>query len=277
MTSLDHSTQTTIVTGASSGIGAALARRLAARGSDLVLVARRVDRLEHLAAELRSAHGTRVEVVGLDLAAPHPGATLAAELDRRGVRVTSLVNNAGFGTDGAFADDDPEQLASLVAVNVGAVVDLTRAFVGQLSAAGTGYLVNIASVAAYQPIPGMAVYAASKAFVLSFTEALWWELRGTGVRTLVFSPGLTSTEFFDQIGTAQYGDDFQSPEQVADAVLRSLDGRRAGPSTTARRRDALAAAVVRLLSRRAAVVAAARFAGADRLMDRGSLLAGVGR
>ncbi|GIG39203.1 SDR family NAD(P)-dependent oxidoreductase [Cellulomonas phragmiteti] len=267
MTALDYSSQTTIVTGASSGIGAALARRLAARGSDLVLVARRVDRLEHLAAELRDAHGTRVEVVGLDLAAPHPGAALAAELDRRGVRVTSLVNNAGFGTDGAFADEDPAQLASLVAVNVGAVVDVTRAFVGPLSAAGTGFLVNVASVAAYQPIPGMAVYAASKAFVLSLTEALWWELRGTGVRTLAFSPGLTRTEFFDQIGTAQYGDDFQSPEQVADAVLRALDRRRPAPSATARRRDAVATVLSRLLSRRAVVTATARVAGAERLMD----------
>ena len=266
MSPINWTTQTTLITGASSGIGAALAHALAGRGSDLVLVARRLDRLEDLAAALRTRFGTRVEVVALDLGRPAPGAALADELARRGVRVTSLVNNAGSGTDGPFRDEDPATQAALIALNVTAVVDVTRALVGQLTEAGHGVLVTTASMAAYQPIPGMAVYAASKAFVLSFTEALWWEMRGTGVRTLAFSPGLTRTEFFDAIGTDQYGGGFQSPEDVAEALVRALDRRRSVPSALSRRANVAAPLVGRLLSRRATVLATARLAGSQRLM-----------
>jgi hypothetical protein len=266
MTAVDYSAQTTLVTGASSGIGVAFARRLAARGSDLVLVARRQDRLDALADELRAAHGVRVEVIACDLTQPRPGRILADELDRRGVQVTSLVNNAGFGTDGAFLDEDPDRLADLVALNIAAVVDLTRTFLRPLTDAGTGILVNVASMAAYQPIPGMAVYAASKAFVLSLTEALWWETRGSGLRTIALSPGLTRTEFFDVIGTEQYSGSFQTPDEVVDAALRALDRRRPGPSTLTRRANVVATTLTRFLSRRAAVLAAARYSGAERLV-----------
>jgi short-subunit dehydrogenase len=231
-----------------------------------VLVARRLDRLDALAGELHAQHGVRVETIALDLTLPHPGATLAAEVARRGVEVTSLVNNAGFGTDGAFRDEDPAQLSAMLALNVGAVVDVTHAFLDRLTAAGTGVLVNVASMAAYQPIPSMAVYAASKAFVLSFTEALWWETKGTGLRTLAFSPGLTRTEFFDEIGVESYSGTFQSPDDVAVAALRALDRRRAAPSATSRRGAALSTAVARLLSRRTTVLATARIAGAAHRM-----------
>ncbi|MFL1382022.1 SDR family NAD(P)-dependent oxidoreductase [Nocardiopsis protaetiae] len=261
---LDHAAQTTLITGASSGIGAALARRLAARGSGLVLVARRAERLESLAAELRAAHGVRVETVSADLARPGAGRELAAEIDRRGIRVTSLVNNAGIGADGAFADQDPDELEALLALNVTALVDVSRAFIGRLSA--DGYLVNIASMAAYQPIPGMAVYAASKAFVLSFTEALWWETRDRGPRTLAFSPGLTRTEFFDGIGTDGYAGNFQTPDEVATALVRALDRRRSTPSSLSRAANAVATTLTGLLGRRTAVLATARVAGSAALM-----------
>ncbi|MFC8192128.1 SDR family NAD(P)-dependent oxidoreductase [Cellulomonas sp. NPDC057328] len=266
MTRIDHRLQTTLVTGASAGIGAALARRLAARGSALVLVARREDRLHDLAAELRAAHGVAVETVAADLTQPRPGRALADELAARGVRVTSLVNNAGVGLDGPFAAEDPDRLHDLVALNMGAVVDLSRTFLPDLVAAGSGFLVNVTSIAAYQPSPGMAAYAASKAFVLSLTEALWWETRGTGVRTLAFAPNLTSTEFFDTIGADAYRGRFQTPDDVAAALVRALDRRDPGPSTTARRQDVALTRAARLLGRRATVRMMALVAG-DRLLS----------
>ena len=179
MTPIDYSRQTTLITGASSGIGVEFARHLAHRGSDVVLVGRRQDRLEELAAELQAAYGVRAVPVALDLSAPDAGRVLAAEVDRRGLSVTSLINNAGFGADGPFHEQDPDRLRDLLTVNVVGLVDVTRALIGSLRAADHGVLINIASMAAYQPIPAMAVYAASKAFVLSFTEALWGEARGT--------------------------------------------------------------------------------------------------
>ncbi|WP_051049561.1 SDR family NAD(P)-dependent oxidoreductase [Nocardiopsis ganjiahuensis] len=270
---IDHAAQTTLITGASSGIGAAVARELAARGSDLVLVARRTERLEALSAELRAAHGVGAETVPADLTRPGAGRELAAEVDRRGIRVTGLVNNAGIGADGAFRDQDPAELERMLALNVSAVVDVSRAFVGRLTEARGGYLVNIASMAAYQPIPGMAVYAASKAFVLSFTEALWWETRGSGLRTMAFSPGLTRTEFFDGIGDEGYPNSgFQTPEQVAAALVRALGRRRSTPSTVSRPGNVFATSVARFLSRRAAVSATATAARSAELMGkRGSV------
>lgn len=271
MDELDFRRQTTLITGASSGIGAALARELAARGSGLVLVARRLDRLDALAAELRAAHGVDVATATVDLSAPRPGPALRDELRRRGITVTSLVNNAGFGTDGAFRDEHPERLAREIAVNIGAVVDLTSTFLADLCAAGDGVLLNVTSEAAYQPIPGMATYAASKAFVLAFTEALWAELRGSGVRVLAFAPGLTATEFFDEIGTGQYPGRFQTAEEVAARAVRALAGRSPGPSARARRSGAVAGWFSGLLTRRARVLAIARIAGSERLMRAGEL------
>jgi short-subunit dehydrogenase len=267
--SIDHASQTTLITGASSGIGAALARRLAERGTDLVLVARRAERLEALAAELRDAHGVGVETVSADLGRPGAGRGLAAEIDRRGLEVTSLVNNAGVGMDGAFRDQDPDGLGAMVALNVGAVVDLSRAFVGRLAERGDGYLVNVASMAAYQPIPGMAAYAATKSFVLSFTEALWWETRDSGLRTMAFSPGLTRTEFFDAIGTEGYPSGFQTPDEVALALVRALDRRRSVPSALSRAGNVLATSLPRFFGRRSTVLVTARAARSAQLMRKG--------
>jgi short-subunit dehydrogenase len=250
MTAIDFSQQTTIVTGASSGIGAAFARELARRGSNLVLVARRLDRLQTLASELQTAHGIRVTPIALDLSTPGAGRSLAAEIADRGLAVTGLVNNAGFGTDGAFHDEDPARLTDEINVDVANLVDITRAFIEPMRAAGTGILVNVASLAAYMPNPGMAVYSACKAFVLSFTEALWFEARGTGLRVLCLSPGLTRTEFFDALDGGAYNGSYQTPEQVVQTAMRVLDrgGRR--PSVQSGRMNALTTMLPRFFTRK---------------------------
>ena len=232
MTKIDYRNQTTIVTGASSGLGAEFARQLAARGSNLVLVARRADRLESLADELTRAHGVTVTVIARDLGLPDAGRTLRAELESRGIHATGLVNNAGFGTHNAFPDEDPDRLQDMIALNVGALVDLTRAYIEPLTSAGTGVLINVASLLGFQPTPYLSAYGATKAFVLSFTESLWEETRGTGLRVLAVCPGATGTEFFDVAGSqsADYGAKRATPEQVVTIALDTLDRRSAPPS-----------------------------------------------
>ncbi|MGA5297451.1 SDR family oxidoreductase [Streptomyces sp. SCA2-2] len=256
MTAVDYRTQTTLITGASAGLGAEFARQLAARGSGLVLVARRRERLEELAAELREKHRIQVHVVEMDLAADHPGQALAARVDLLGLHVTSLINNAGFATFGSFHQADPERLRREIAVDVTAVADISRAFIDQLRAAGSGVLVNVASVAAYQPNPRMALYGATKAFVLSLTEALWEESRGTGLRVLALSPGATRTEFFDVVGTTQAagGTRLASPVDVVRTALAALDRRNPPPSVIAGRMNRVMAFVARRLATRRQVV-----------------------
>lgn len=267
MTRRDYRSHTILLTGASSGIGHVLAGRLAARGASLLLVARRIDRLDALAAELRAAHGVRIETLGLDLSEPRPGRRIRDAAESLGMSITGVVNNAGFGTDGPFRAEDPDRLATEIAVDIAAVVDITREFVDDLRAAGNGLLVNITSEAAAQPIPGMAVYAAAKGFVRSFTEALWWELKDAGVATVAFAPGLTATEFFDEIGTDQYPARAQSPQRVADALLRVLDRRRPGPTARANRGTAVVDVIAGLVGRRGLVQLTARVAGSARLMS----------
>lgn len=252
MPAVDYRTQTTLVTGASSGIGAELARQLAARGSALVLVARRADLLEALAAEIRRAHGTRVDVVVADLVEPGAADRLAAEVARRGLRVTSLVNNAGFGLQGAFHEADAQRLRDMVQLDVAALTDVTRVFVEDLRAAGTGVLVNVASIAAYLPTPGSAVYGASKAYVLQLTEALAVESAGTGLRVLALSPGITRTEFFDVYGTPSSAmGGVQEPADVVATTLRALDRSTPPASVVSGWRNRALTSVVRLLPRAA--------------------------
>ncbi len=249
---VDYRGQTTLITGASSGLGVEFARRLAARGSGLVLVARRKDRLEALAEELTAAHGVTVSVIAADLGLPGAGAALAQETARRGLTVTGLINNAGFGTYGPFHESDPDGLTGQISVNVTGLVDIARAFIGPLRAAGRGVLVNVGSTASYQPAPRMAVYAATKAFVLSFTEALWLESAGSGLRVLALSPGPTRTEFFHEIGTEgpTAGLSMQSAEQVVETALRTLDRRNPPPSVVSGRRNHLLSLLPRLTTRR---------------------------
>ncbi|MEV6597866.1 SDR family NAD(P)-dependent oxidoreductase [Actinoplanes sp. NPDC051346] len=268
MTPVDYRRQTTLITGTSSGIGAEFARQLAARGSALVLVARREDRLRAMAAELTAAHGVEVAVLPADLSLPDAGPALAAAAAERGLAVTSVINNAGLGNYGPFHTADPAQLTTMINVDLTALVGITRAFIGPLREAGNGVLVNVASLTAYLPMPSMAVYAAAKAFVLSFTESLWQESRGTGVRVLALSPGATSTEFFEVVGTdaADGGTPRQTPAEVVGVALRTLDRRNPPPSVISGGRNRLMVAASRRVPRR--VVLAVSGAVAARNADR---------
>ncbi|WP_435736395.1 SDR family oxidoreductase [Cellulosimicrobium sp. PMB13] len=248
---LDHTRQTVLITGASSGIGAEFARQLAARGSSLVLVARRAERLEALAEELGDAHGTDVVTVPMDLARPGVGRLLQRELEARDVEVTSVINNAGFARLGLFHAQELPSISAELALDVVSVVDISHAFMPALRRRGDGFLLNVASMAAYQATPTMAVYGASKAFVLNLTEALWYEARDTGLRVIALSPGATRTEFFDVAGEgADGGSRRMSADVVVATALRALERRNPPPSVVAGRSNRLAAVASRLVGRR---------------------------
>ena len=189
-----------LVTGASSGIGAAIARELAGRGHGLVLVARRRDRLEALAAELSAEHGIRAEALGCDLAKATSRQRLPARIEALGLEISVLVNNAGFATGGPFHESDPQRELQQVRVLVEAVVALSSAFLPKMVARGRGAVLNVASTAGMQPMPYSAGYSAAKSYVLSFSEALHHELRGAGVTVTALAPGPVSTEFWDVAG-----------------------------------------------------------------------------
>ncbi len=191
------STQRTraLVTGASSGIGAELARVLAARGHDLVLTARGVAQLEALAGELTAKHGIRAEAIAADLADPAGAGRLTAALAERDLEIDVLVNNAGIGMHGAFAEGDPKTQLDLLQVNVASLTHLTRLLLPGMLARRAGRILNVASTAAFVPGPFMAVYYASKAYVLSLSVALSNELAATGVTVTALCPGPTRTRF----------------------------------------------------------------------------------
>ena len=223
---------TALVTGASSGIGEQLARQLAARSVNVVLAARNEGRLEALADELRRAHpGVSATVMAADLSAAGSAQDLVSGLERAGTGIDLLVNNAGVGSHGRFVDEDPDAVTRQIQLNCTSLVALTSALLPPMITRGRGGVINVASTAAFQPIPTMAVYAASKAFVLSFSEALWAETNTTGIRVLALCPGPTDTRFFE---TAAPGKQFltrsrQSPEQVAAVALRAFETGK-GPS-----------------------------------------------
>lgn len=189
-----------LVTGASAGIGAELARLFAAEGCELILVARRRERLDELAAALTREFGVRCSAVAADLGRPRAGRDLARELASRGLEVDVLVNNAGFGNRDSFAAQDADRQREMIDLNVTELVGLTRALLPAMLDRGRGGVVNIASTAAFQAGPYMAVYYATKAFVLSFTEALSVELEGTGVTATCVCPGATRSEFAEVAG-----------------------------------------------------------------------------
>ncbi len=248
--------QTALVTGASSGLGAAFARALARRGADLVLVARSEGVLHQTAEQLRGAHGGRVEVISQDLAQEGAADAVAARLTELGVTVDMLVNNAGFATQGPWETIRPERDHAQV-INVVAVVDLTHALVPGMLERGAGSVVNVASLGGFQPAPRLAVYAASKAFVLSLGQALAAELGGGGVRVLTVCPGPIDTPFFDVLGSrdAAIGQQL-TPEQVVDRALRALE--RGRTLVVPGWRNALTAHASRLLPRRLVLAVAER-------------------
>lgn len=213
-----------LVTGASAGIGEAFARRLAERGMHLVLSARREDRLRALAVELEGAHGIRTAVVPTDLAetgAPQHLWEAASE----GRELHLLVNNAGFGAQGRFDQVPLARHRDVVRVDCTAPMELAWLAIQEMRRRGEGGIVNVASIAAYQPVPDLAVYAAGKAFLLSLSEALWAENRDAGIRVLALCPGRTPTEFQSVAGTGSAEGAFghRTPEQVVDAGLRALE------------------------------------------------------
>lgn len=218
---------TCLVTGASSGIGSEIARELAQRGHGVTLVARREERLRELADELTNTHGIRAEVVGGSVADHDGRAELAAEIERRGLTVETLVNNAGYGSTGRFQDLDPDGEEGMVRLNVEAVVGLCGIYASRMVARGRGAILNVASIAAFQPLPYQATYAATKAFINSFTEALHTDLAGTGVTVTVVCPGLTETEFGEEAGMGSF-DRLPSflvdvPRDVAHAAVEGLE------------------------------------------------------
>jgi short-subunit dehydrogenase len=208
-----------VVTGASSGIGADLARQLAAKGHPLVLVARRKERLDALAAELRAAHKVEVDVVAQDLATPDGPSALFEAVRALGRDVEVLVNNAGYGMQGRFLDMDMGEVERMFRLNATALTELTQRFAKAMVARRRGYILNVASASAFLPTPYVAAYAATKAYVLAFSEALRYELRDTGVSLTTLYPGITTTEF-NEVAHAKTPRLMDLSILTADAVAR---------------------------------------------------------
>src|SRR5438876_2053369 len=218
---------TTLITGASSGIGEVFARKLAARGRNVLLVARSEDKLITLCNELGRSNSVRAQYVALDLSKPESPARLFEEAEQRGLVVDTLINNAGFGSMGEFSKLDPVRELNMIDLNIKALVELTYRFLPPMLERKQGEIINVASTAAFQAVPFMATYAATKAFVLSFSEALWEENRPHGIQVMALDPGLTDTNF---IAASRMDRPparvSQTPEQVVDTALRALKRRK---------------------------------------------------
>lgn len=214
---------TTLITGASSGIGEAFARRMAARGDNVLLVARSEEKLASICNELGRAHDINAQFVGMDLAEAEAPGKLFEETERRGIQVDALINNAGFGSMGDFASLPLDRELAMIDLNVKSLVALTHYFIKPMRERKKGTIINVASTAGFQGVPGMTTYAATKAFVLSFSEALWVENRAFGVHVMALCPGVTETNFF----VAGKMDrppmrSAQTPDEVVQTALRGL-------------------------------------------------------
>lgn len=240
---------TALITGSSGGIGEEFALQFARRQVNLVLVARRADKLAALREKLLAlSPGIAVDVISADLSVPGSAAELASKVGELGRRIDVVVNNAGVGLHGDFVGQEASVNAAQIQLNCVTLVELTALFLPAMTQAGRGVVLNVASTAAFQPTPGMAVYGATKAFVLSFTEALWKETQGTGVRVLALCPGATETEFF-----ARSGEDFmtsgrQTSKQVVDTAMSAID--KTTPTVISGWRNALLATGYRIAPRR---------------------------
>lgn len=246
---MDLSSNTALITGSSGGIGEEFAIQFAKRGVNLVLVARRADKLGQLRDTLLARHPELVvDVVACDLAEPGSGAGLATKIRDLGRSIDILVNNAGVGLHGKFVGQDADANAAQIQLNCGSLVDLTARFLPAMTDAGHGVVINVASTAGFQPTPGMAVYGATKAFVLSFTEALWQECKGTGVRVMTLCPGATETEFFARTGEEFLTDGRQTPKQVVDTAMAGLD--KSSPTIVSGLRNTVLASAYRFTPRK---------------------------
>ena len=239
---------TTLITGASSGIGAAFARKLAARGRNVLLVARSEDKLITLCSEVGRLTGIRAHYYPLDLLQPGASNQLLEETQKRGLMIETLINNAGFGSMGDFTGLDLRRELEIIDLNVKSLVELTHLFLRPMRERKQGTIVNVASTAGFQPVPYMATYAATKAFVLSFSEALWEENREHGVHVMALCPGVTDTNFF----TAAKMDrppmrTIQTAEEVVETALRALAHRK--PSVVSGWTNWLAVEAERFVSR----------------------------
>src|SRR5918911_2465704 len=215
--------RTTLITGASSGIGEAFARRLAAQGENVLLVARSEDKLASICNELGREHNVSAQYVALDLTGSAAAHELFEETERRGLEVETLINNAGFGSMGDFTAQELERELEMIDLNIKSLVALTHYFLKPMRERKKGTIINVASTAAFQGVPYMATYAATKAFVLSFSEALWDENRAFGVHVMALCPGVTQTNFFEAAHTDKPPMRvMQTPDEVVDTALRGL-------------------------------------------------------
>ncbi len=224
----DYAERWALVTGASSGIGAEFARVLAARGMPLVLTARREELLKGLAEELDTRHGTRTEIIVGDLSDPAEPQRLFDQIAAKDIQVELLINNAGFGFVGTIGETDPDRMQQMLRLNLAALTALTYLYLPRMTERGHGGIINVSSVAAFQPVAYMPVYSASKAYVLHFSEALWAEARDKGVTVIGLCPGTTETEFFDVAGVSNWLKKQRShtTEFVVRKALKALEKKR---------------------------------------------------
>lgn len=221
---------TALITGASSGIGAAFAQALATRQTDLVLVARSEDKLYSLAQQLQDQYQIQVEVLVQDLTAPGAASKVFEAVTQKNISIDLLINNAGFGTYGSFSETSLPKQLEMIHLNILSLVELTYQFLPQMQQRGSGSIINLSSIAGFQPLPYMSVYAATKAFVLSFSSALWAENREKGLKVLAVCPGPTKTNFFDIAGFDQLASGSSenqrsaTPESVVRDALKALEG-----------------------------------------------------
>ena len=241
-----------VVTGASGGLGEGFVHELGRQGSNVVLVARRREEMDRIAAEIRKAHRVETDVVACDLSDRDQRHRLIEDLNGR--EVHTLVNNAGFGTLGPFHELSADRLSQEVELNVAALTQLTRAMVPQMLERGRGAVINVASTAGFQPIPEWAVYAASKAYVRSFSHALWAEYRDTDVRVVCISPGPTETEFFSNAGNASMMRTRRTVQDVVDSTFTALRRRR--PEVVDGLANRIAAGANRLVPTRVSTIVA---------------------
>lgn len=225
--------KTALITGASYGIGATFARELAARQTNLILVARSEDKLQELATELQNKYQIQAEVIVQDLTEPGAGTKVFEIVTQKELTVDLLINNAGFGDYGTFADRELQRQLDMVQLNIKVLVELTYLFLREMQERRSGSIINVSSIGGFQPIPYLSVYAASKAFILSFTEALWAENKNTGVRIQALCPGPTESNFMEnarlpQSVGATSSQNFATSEQV---VRDSLDALNKNQST----------------------------------------------
>jgi uncharacterized protein len=218
----NYKNQTALITGASGGLGATFAQELAARGMNTILVARSADKLQALATELTAKYQQRNDVIALDLVPAGAAATLANKVAEMDLQVDLLVNNAGFATYGNFELIELQRDRDQVLLNIATLVDLTHTFIPQMLERKSGSIINLSSVVGFQPVPYMTVYAASKAFVLSFSEGLWAEYGDRGIRVIALCPGATATSFHEVAGQP-VPDRISTPQEVVKAGLKALE------------------------------------------------------